>query len=157
MFKQKITSQYAPVVQGPYSQGIILSDFIYLSGQLPLDPQLNVIVSDDIRQQTIRILENVKALLNEKSLEMRHIVKTTVYMTNLTDFDIMNEVYASYFIEPYPARSCVQVAALPKQAKVMIECFVINTLPYEKHVKKKSETCEEGDCCDGECCDETCD
>ena len=144
MFTTKITSNNAPSAIGPYSPGIQLSDFIYLSGQLPIDAKTMEIVSLDIKDQTKKVLENICALLSEKGLSTRHIVKTTVFMTDLKEFDEMNKVYGEFFEDPYPARSCVQVAALPKNAKIEIECLVIDTLKYEEY----SEDCS---CCGGNC------
>ncbi len=149
MFTIKLSSDNAPKAIGPYSPGIQLSDFVYLSGMLPVNPKTSQLVADDIKDQTKQVLDNIKALLAETGLDTRHIVKTTVFMDNLKEFEAMNEVYATYFSEPYPARSCVQVAALPKGAKIEIECMVIDTLQYEKQ-SEDSSCCG---CCDGEeCC-----
>ncbi|MDI9517806.1 MAG: RidA family protein [Erysipelotrichaceae bacterium] len=144
MFTVKISSENAPKAIGPYSPALQIGDFIYVSGQLPVDPKTNELVEDEIRAQTKMSLSNLKAILNEVSLDTRHIVKTTVYMTDLSEFNAMNEEYAKFFNEPYPARSAVQVAALPKGAKVEIEAFVIDTLKYEK----AANGCYE---CDGDC------
>lgn len=126
-----ISSPNAPAAIGPYSPGIKLGDFVYLSGQLPIDPMTNELVSDDIQQQTYQVIHNIEAILSEMNLELRHIVKTTVYLTDMNDFDGMNQIYATVLSEPYPARTTVGVAALPKGAKVEIECLVIDTLAYE--------------------------
>ena len=93
-------------------------------------------MSDDIQAQTHQSLLNVEAILNEMGLATRHITKTTVFMTDLSEFDKMNEIYATFFSEPYPARSCVQVAALPKGAKIEIEALVIDTLAYEQQMQQ---------------------
>ena len=118
MFTIKITSDNAPKAIGPYSPALQIGDFMYFSGQLPVDSKTNELVEDNIKVQTRQSLGNLKALLNEVGLDTRHIVKTTVFMTDLSEFNDMNEVYALFFDEPYPARSCVQVAALPKGAKI---------------------------------------
>jgi 2-iminobutanoate/2-iminopropanoate deaminase len=97
-----------------------VGDFLFCSGQIPLDPQGNM-VTGDIRAQTERVLEKVKAILEDQKLTFAHVVKSTVFMTNLGDFAAMNEVYARYFTSEFPARSTVQVAALPKGANVEIE------------------------------------
>lgn len=146
-FAQPIFPEKGTVV-GPYSPAIKLSDFVYLSGQIPANPETGNIESDDIRQQTHQSMQNIIAILEQMGLETRHIVKTTVFLTDMNDFAAMNEVYASYFEQPYPARSCVQVGALPKGAKVEIECLVIDTLKYE------TRTCCSGECCDGSDCSE---
>lgn len=159
MFTKAIESEQAPKAIGPYSPAVEIGDFIYLSGQLPLDPKTGVLVDEDIRTQTRQSLENMRAVLMEMGLDMRHIVKTTVFMADLEQFDAMNEIYGSYFIRPYPARSCVQVAKLPKGALVEIEALAIDTLKYEKAVTgqscsgccSSSEDDGEG-CCAGGCC-----
>ena len=143
MFSKAIKSDKAPAAIGPYSPAIQLGDFVYLSGQIPVDPATNEIVSGGIKQQTHQVFQNILAILEEMGLETRHIMKTTVFITDMAMFADMNEVYATYFDEPYPARSCVQVGALPKGALVEIECLVIDTLKYEK---PKEESCCNGDC-----------
>ena len=135
-------------VLGPYSPAIKLSDFVFLSGQIPADPETGNIESEDIRQQTHQSLQNIIAILQQLGLETRHIVKTTVFLTDMNNFAAMNEVYATYFEEPFPARSCVQVGALPKGAKVEIECIAIDTLPYEQRA-----CCQSSDCCQGSDCE----
>lgn len=147
MFIQEVTSSNAPKAIGPYSPGIQIGDFIYFSGQIPLKAN-GEFVDGDIKAQTTQVLENIKALLNELGLETRHIVKTTVFMTDLAEFNDMNEVYSQYFSNPYPARSCIQVAGLPKNAKVEIECLIIDTAKYEE-----VGSCDSGDCggCSGDC------
>jgi len=134
MFSKAIHSKNAPKAIGPYSPAIKLGDFIYLSGQIPLDPTTAEVVAGGIREQTHQVFKNIEALLSEMDLETRHIVKTTVFMTDLAEFNEMNEVYGTYFNEPYPARSTIQVVALPKGVKVEIECLVIDTLNYEKQM-----------------------
>jgi len=131
MFLQAINSKKAPQAIGPYSPGIKLGDFVYLSGQLGLNPESGELVSESIAEQTTQVMENIQALLAEIGLAMHHIVKTTVFLSDLADFAAMNEVYAGYFTAPYPARSTVGVAALPKGAKIEIECLVLDTLAYE--------------------------
>ena len=146
MFLQAIKSKKAPAAIGPYSPGVKLGDFVYLSGQIPLDPATNAMVEGGIKEQTTRVLENITALLAEINLGLHHIVKTTVFLSDLADFTEMNEIYATYFTEPYPARSTVQVAALPKNAKVEIECLVLDTLAYEQ---ENCAGCQGG--CDNSC------
>lgn len=109
----------APV--GPYNHAVRIGDLLFCSGQIPLDPATGNLVSGDIRAQTERVLENVKAILSDQGLSFGSVVKSTVFMTNLGDFAAMNEVYARYFTSDFPARSTVQVAALPRGASVEIE------------------------------------
>ena len=109
----------APV--GPYNHAVRIGDLLFCSGQIPLDPGTGNIVAGDIRAQTERVLENVKAILSNQGLTFANVVKSTVFMTNLGDFAAMNEVYARYFTSDFPARSTIQVAALPRAASVEIE------------------------------------
>ena len=145
MFLQAIDSIKAPKAIGPYSPGIKLGDFVYLSGQIPLDPDSGELVGDDIRQQTQQVMENIKALLAEVGLETHHIVKTTIFLKDMADFTVVNEVYTDYFSAPYPARSTVAVADLPKNAKVEIECLVLDTLAYENSCDGCHSDCDS--CC----------
>ena len=111
----------SPKTVGPYSHGVRVGDFLFCSGQIPLDPVTGNVVAGDITAQTERVLQNVATILKDQSLSFEHVVKSTVFMTNLVDFAAMNEVYAKYFTSNFPARSTVQVAALPKGAQVEIE------------------------------------
>lgn len=110
----------APAV-GPYNHAVRIGDLLFCAGQIPLDPATAQIVSGGIQAQTERVLENIKTILEDQKLGFANVVKTTVFMTNLADFAAMNEVYAKYFSADFPARSTVQVAALPKGASVEIE------------------------------------
>ncbi|MGN1343804.1 MAG: RidA family protein [Traorella sp.] len=149
MFIKSFEAENGPKAIGPYSPAVKLGDFVYVSGQLPINEEGKI--DDTIELQTHACLKNMQNLLATQNLELRHVVKTTVYMTDLTEFNQFNEIYASYFKEPYPARSCVQVAALPKGAKVEIEAFVIDTLVYEARMKENScRGCgQEGNECQG--------
>lgn len=146
MFTKEIKSERAPKAIGPYSAGIKLGDFVFLSGQLPIDPKTGQIIDGGIQEQTHQVLSNVLALLSELRLESRHIVKTTCYLKNMDDFNAFNEVYAAYFEEPYPARVCVEVSRLPKDALVEIECQVIDTLLYEQQMNSSCGGCQGGYC-----------
>jgi 2-iminobutanoate/2-iminopropanoate deaminase len=106
---------------GPYSHGVRAGDFLFCAGQIPVTPESGQIIGPDVRAQTERVLENVKIILQDQKLDFRHVVKTTVFLTDLADFTAMNEVYARYFTADSPARSTVQVAALPRGARVEIE------------------------------------
>ena len=111
----------SPAAVGPYNHAVRIGDLLFCSGQIPLDPATGQLVAGDIKAQTTRVLENVKAILDDQKLSFAHVVKSTVFMTNLGDFAAMNEVYATYFTADFPARSTVQVAALPRGAGVEIE------------------------------------
>lgn len=131
---QGIHSPHAPKAIGPYSPAVKLGDFVYLSGQLPIDPLTGELVKGDMYEQTYQVLRNMEAVLSEMGLELRHVVKTTVYVTDLAFFNQFNEIYATVFQDPYPARTTVQVAALPMGAMVEVEALVIDTLAYEAHM-----------------------
>lgn len=118
---QKIQSNNAPAAIGPYSQAISIGDMLFMSGQLGLDPKTGNFPGDDIVSQTTQSLENVKAVLKEAGFSFKDVIKTTVMLSDIKDFSAMNEVYAKYFEEPFPARCAYQVAALPKGGKVEIE------------------------------------
>lgn len=110
----------APAV-GPYNHAVRIGDFLFCAGQIPIDPASGNLVAGDIETQTERVLQNVRAILEDQNLTFSNVVKSTVFMTNLADFAAMNEVYAKYFTGDFPARSTIQVAALPKGANVEIE------------------------------------
>ena len=110
----------APAV-GPYNHAVRVGDLLFCSGQIPLDPASGTLVSGNIKAQAERVLENVKVILEDQKLSFANVVKSTVFLTSMADFAGMNEVYARYFTADYPARSTVQVAALPKGASVEIE------------------------------------
>jgi len=117
----KINTENAPKAIGPYSQAIEVETLIITSGQLPINPKSGKIETNNISDQTKQSLENVKAILEVKGKSMSDIIKTTVFLSDIKEFAEMNEVYNKYFSDPYPARSCFQVAALPMDAKVEIE------------------------------------
>jgi 2-iminobutanoate/2-iminopropanoate deaminase len=111
----------SPAAVGPYNHAVRVGDLMFCAGQIPIDPATGNLVSGDIQAQTERVLQNVKAILDDQKLTFANVVKCTVFMTNLADFGGMNEIYAKYFTGDFPARSTVQVAALPKGANVEIE------------------------------------
>jgi 2-iminobutanoate/2-iminopropanoate deaminase len=125
--KKPIFTSEAPAAIGPYSQAIRSGRFLFCSGQIPLDPKSGQIVSGDIATQTRRVLENIAAILQNQGLTFDHVVKTTVFLTNLGDFQAVNEIYGSYFKQDPPARSTMQVSALPKGANVEIEVIAAAT------------------------------
>ena len=119
--KDIIHSDRGPKPIGPYSQAVKINGLLYLSGQIPLDPKTNEMISGDIKAQTERVLENIKGILESAGSNLHHVVKTTVFLKDMNEFPAMNEVYAKYFTSAHPARSTVQVARLPKDASVEIE------------------------------------
>ena len=121
MSKRIITTTSAPAAVGPYSQAVQSGDFLFCSGQIPLDPTTGEIVGADVTEQTTRVLENLKGLLESQKLTLNDVVKTTVFLTDLANFQAMNAVYSTYFTSDPPARSTIQVSALPKGASVEIE------------------------------------
>jgi len=123
--KKIISTSEAPAAIGPYSQAVRNGNFLFCSGQIPLDPKSGQIVPGDIATQTRRVLDNVGAVLKAEGLNFENIVKTTIFLTNLDDFQTVNEIYGSYFKQEPPARSTVQVSALPKGAKVEIEVIAV--------------------------------
>ena len=120
-----IHTENAPAAIGPYSQAIQAGNTIYVSGQLPIDPATGAFAGEDIAAQTRQSLNNIKAILAEAGADMSNVVKTTVLLANMADFAAMNAVYAEFFSAPYPARAAFQVACLPKNALVEIECVAV--------------------------------
>ena len=121
MNKQIIKPAKSAPAVGPYNHAVRVGDLLFCAGQIPLDPATGNLVTGDIKAQTERVLENVKAILEDQKLSFTNVVKSTVFLTNLNDFAGMNEIYAKYFTNDFPARSTIQVAALPKGALVEIE------------------------------------
>ena len=119
--KQAVLSENAPKPIGPYSQGIKAGQFLFLSGQIPLNPVSGNIAEGGIKEQAKQVMENIKNVLEAAGLSFQHIVKTTIFLKNINDFSSVNEIYAAYFQTLPPARSTVQVAALPKESLVEIE------------------------------------
>jgi len=123
--KKIISTSEAPAAVGPYSQAIRIGNLVFCSGQIPLDPKSGKIVEGDIRAQTRRVMDNITAVLRAEGLTFENIVKTTIFLTNLVEFQTVNEVYGSYFKSDPPARSTVQVPALPKGANIEIEVIAM--------------------------------
>ncbi|WP_217583031.1 RidA family protein [Helicobacter pylori] len=121
--KEVIHSTLAPKAIGPYSQAIATNDLVFVSGQLGIDVSTGEFKGADIHSQTTQSMENIKAILKEAGLGMDSVVKTTILLKSLDDFAVVNEIYGSYFTEPYPARATFQVAKLPKDALVEIEAI----------------------------------
>lgn len=119
--KQIIQPANSPEAVGPYNHAVRVGDLLFCAGQIPIDPATGNLVSGDIKMQTDRVLQNVRAILSDQELTFANVVKSTVFLTNLADFTGMNDVYSKYFTKDFPARSTIQVAALPKGANVEIE------------------------------------
>ena len=125
LIKQNIYTNFAPKAIGTYSQAVRVGTTVYLSGQIPLDPDTMQMVSGDIRVQTERVFENLKAVAAAAGGGLHDAVKLTVYLTDLANFSIVNEVMENYFDQPYPARAAIGVASLPKDAQVEIEGILV--------------------------------
>jgi len=125
--KTIISTPNAPAAIGPYSQGVMVGDFIFFSGQIPLCPQSGKLIGGGIKEQTRQVLKNIDALLKSQNLAAESVVKATVFLTDLNDFGTFNELYAEYFNTNPPARSCVQVCKLPMGASVEIEIIALNS------------------------------
>ena len=123
MEKKIIVTTKAPAAIGPYSQAIKIDNFLYTSGQISLDAETMEMVTGSIEIETEKVLENLEAILMKDGLNLNHVIKTTVYLSDLGDFSKMNQVYEKFFADNKPARACVQVAALPKGAKVEIDAI----------------------------------
>lgn len=122
---QTVHTDNAPAAIGPYSQAIKAGNTVYVSGQLPVDPKTGEFAGDDIKTQTKQSLTNIQNILKEAGGGMENVVKTTVLLSDISDFAAMNEVYATFFNEPFPARAAFQAAAIPKGAKVEIEAVAV--------------------------------
>lgn len=125
MDKKIIKTHRAPQAIGPYSQAVKSGNFIFASGQIPLDPISGEMAENDVKKQTERVMENIKGLLESENLTMANIIKTTCFLTDMANFAAFNEVYATYFPENPPARSTVAIKALPKDALVEVEIIAV--------------------------------
>jgi 2-iminobutanoate/2-iminopropanoate deaminase len=123
--RRAISTPGAPPAIGPYSQAIAAGDWLFLSGQIPLDPATGQMVTGDIRVLTARVLDNIRAVLEAGGSSLDKVVKTSIYLTDMSDFQAMGEVCATYFSGPMPARSTVQAAALPRQARIEIDVIAL--------------------------------
>ena len=127
MIKRTIQTEQAPAAIGPYSQAIRIGDFLYTSGQIALDPESGMFLSGEIEEETEQTLKNISAILQAGGVNFENVIKTTVYLSDLNNFARMNKVYEKYFSKNKPARACVQVAALPKGAKVEIDAIATSS------------------------------
>jgi len=125
MGKRIVRTEEAPQAIGPYSQAVVAGGFVYTAGQLALDPHTGQLVPGDVRIQTKRVMENIKAILESAGSSLAEVVKTTIFLRDMNDFGAMNEIYGSYFQEDPPARSTVQVAKLPRDGAVEIEAVAL--------------------------------
>ena len=123
MDKKTFSPEGSPEAIGPYNHGTRIGNLLFTAGQIPLDPETNQIVSDDIATQATRVLENLRILLESEGLDLGHIVKTTIFMVDLSEFAQVNEIYAGFFSKNFPSRSTVQVTALPMGARIEIEAI----------------------------------
>ncbi len=123
MNKNTISTDKAPAAIGPYSQAVKVNNLIFISGQIPLDPTSGELIGGDIKVQTRRVLENLNEIITAGGGTMEHIVKTTVYLNNMDDFLLMNEIYAEFFPNNPPARACVEVSRLPKDVAIEIDAI----------------------------------
>jgi 2-iminobutanoate/2-iminopropanoate deaminase len=121
--KTSLSTDRAPKAIGPYSQAIRVGQLLFLSGQIPLDPSTGQMVAGDVAAQTRRVMENLAAVLESAGLTFAHVARTTIFLADLNDFATVNEIYGSYFSEPYPARATVQVARLPRDSRVEIDAI----------------------------------
>ena len=123
--KKQLTTTNAPVAIGPYSQGVEVNGLVFVSGQLPIDPKTGETAEGGIKGQTLQIFKNIEAILKEANMTLDNVVKTTVFLTDMTDFAAMNEVYAIQFSGIFPARSAFAVKTLPKNAEIEIEVIAM--------------------------------
>ena len=125
--RQAVSTKAAPKAIGPYSQAVRAGELLFVSGQIPLDPATGVLVDGDIATQTHRVFANLKAILEAGGASLDRVVRTTVYLADMDDFVAMNEVYATYFSAPAPARATVQAARLPKDARIEIDVIAVTS------------------------------
>ena len=122
---ETIATDRGPKAIGPYSQAVRANGFVFLSGQIPLDPNTQLVVEGDVAAQTERVLENLKGVVEAAGSSLQHVVKTTVFLSDMNDFAAMNEVYSRYFTAHKPARSTVEVSRLPKDVRVEIDLIAL--------------------------------
>jgi len=123
--RTRVKTTLAPAAIGPYTQAVLVNDTLYCSGQIAIDPQTGHLQSNGIESQTERVLENLGAVLHSAGMDFRHVVRCTVFLADINDYAQMNEIYARYFSEAPPAREALQVAALPRGARIEISCIAV--------------------------------
>lgn len=121
--RQAVSTDRAPKAIGPYSQAVRAGSLLFLSGQIPLDPATGELVSGDIAAETHRVMQNLDAVLGAAGLSLGHVVRCTIYLTDLSDFAAVNEIYGGYFTTPAPARTTIEVSRLPRDARIEIDAF----------------------------------
>lgn len=129
MKKEIISTDMAPKAIGPYSQAVKVGNFLFISGQIPIDPKTGELIEGNIKEQTKRVLENLKGIIESLGGSLENIIKTTVFLKNIEDFHDMNEIYAEYFKENPPARSTIEVSRLPRNVSIEIEAIGILDKP----------------------------
>ncbi|WMJ23893.1 RidA family protein [Paludicola sp. MB14-C6] len=127
MQRKQIATSNAPSAIGPYSQAIQIGNLLYTSGQIPINPKTGLVIEGGIEIQTKQVFQNLEAILKEANSSFEQVVKVTVFVKNMNDFAKINEIYATYFTQPYPARSCIEVSRLPKDVLVEIEIISLIT------------------------------
>ena len=130
---KQINTEKAPAAIGPYSQAVEANGMVFASGQLPIDPATGAFAEGGVKEQTRQSLTNAKHILEEAGTDLQHVVKTTVFLSDMADFAAMNEVYAEFFSQPFPARSAVAVKTLPKNALVEVECIAVKQIAANIH------------------------
>ncbi|HYE95707.1 MAG TPA: RidA family protein [Rubricoccaceae bacterium] len=123
--RESVRTSKAPAAIGPYSQGVLVGDTLYCSGQIALDPESGRLVQGDVEEETTQVLDNLGAVLHAAGMDYAHVVRCTVYLASMDDYAQVNEVYARYFSESPPAREAIQAAALPRGARVEISCVAV--------------------------------
>ena len=123
--KEKILSESAPKPIGPYNQAILTGKTLYISGQIPLDPHTGTLISDNIKSETKQVMTNIEEILKEANMGFDNIVKSTIFIKNMNDLSIINEIYGRYFVEIAPARETVEVSNLPLDANIEISCIAV--------------------------------
>lgn len=134
-----ITTDRAPAAIGPYSRGVGSGDFLFCSGQIGIDPETRRLAGDDIERQTVQVINNLKAVLSAAALDLSHVVKTTLFLTDLGKFSIVNEIYAAAFGGHKPARATAEVSRLPLGALVEIECISFRGDPRAHNERPKRD------------------
>lgn len=125
--KSIINAPKAPAPIGPYNQAVIAGNFVFVSGQVAINPENGQLVLDDIKTETVQVMENIKAILTEAGISFSHIVKTSIFLTDMQNFALVNEVYGTYFADDFPARETVAVAGLPKNVNVEISVIALKS------------------------------
>ncbi len=126
--REEVSTTTAPSAVGPYSQAVAVGEMLYTAGQIPLDPESGELVSSDTKEQIAQVLRNLDAVLRAGQSTPSEVVKITCFLVDMADFPAVNEAFAEFFTQPYPARSCVQVAALPKGARVEVEAVALRSV-----------------------------